>query len=327
MICAQISDFIVKEIEKGATDWRCTNCRRSSSRRSIINSGVERSDSVSSIIEAGDRTDGNLDQTFSELAAEVKLCLQSFKTIDKKFEELQAIAASVKQHDKRILALEQDNKTIKSDNKAMKSAIKNLTMQLENNEQRHSANKLIINGAPYKTDENVLQTVKFTLQKLDIIIEDAEIQDARRMFGEKRKFNPIAGPSGTATANDSVYTEDQAASLGSEKGSMVSNNNPIVVSLATNKKRNSILKLFKEKRGVLTNEKSKIYIHEYLIPNRRRLLQKTKLFAKTNGFKYVWTKNGTIFIKKADDQKTIAVNVFTDFAVLGGLAAGSAQDE
>lgn len=50
-----------------------------------------------------------------------------------------------------------------------------------------------------------------------------------------------------------------------------------------------------------------IYINECLTNTRKKLLNAAKLFQKDNGYKYVWTRNGKIMIKKSDDDKTIVI--------------------
>lgn len=62
------------------------------------------------------------------------------------------------------------------------------------------------------------------------------------------------------------------------------------------------------------NNEHVIYIKEYLTANRRRLLYKAKLFAKSNNYNYVWVRNGDILIKKDESSKVIHINSFTDFS-------------
>lgn len=165
LACGQIPDDAVKEIERGAYDWRCSKCRTTTSRRSFINMGTDRDqrDSVSSLVDVTDRNNGNLDATFSELKAEIRnlskvqeASLQSLMTMDKKMEEIQILSKNVKQHDKRLDSLQKSNKSLTS-------MVKNLTIKLEDGEQKANLNKIFLNGLPFNIDENVNDIVKCTL--------------------------------------------------------------------------------------------------------------------------------------------------------------------
>lgn len=48
-------------------------------------------------------------------------------------------------------------------------------------------------------------------------------------------------------------------------------------------------------------------------PNLRKLYIQSKLFQKANKYKYLWTKNGRIFLRKGDDTKVIRVFPNIDF--------------
>lgn len=323
-VCGKISDEVSKEIERGATDWRCTNCRTSNQRRSFINVGLERSNSVSSDA-AVDRNSSSLDSTFTELAIEIRKlsaaqesCLQSLKTMDKKMEELKTLSLNVKQHDKRIESLEKDNKTLKS-------LVKNMAMQIEDGDQKANSKKIVLNGVPFSPGEDLNKIIKSTMAKINVEINDGEICDTYRMFARKPIHNIIGGPnlannssSDTPATNvqNTITVPDQPTTSSNTNKESKAADNPIIIEVSCLKKRNQILKSFKQIKNVHIDGNRKIYIHEFLISNRRRLLQKAKLFARTNNFKYVWTRDGKIFMRRADGEKIIRVNAFTDFAGL-----------
>lgn len=71
-------------------------------------------------------------------------------------------------------------------------------------------------------------------------------------------------------------------------------------------------------------KKQKLYIFEYLISTRRRLFFKAKLFCKVNNYKYLWTRNRTIFMRKQNGDKKICVNNSTDFTSLEEEVNGAA---
>lgn len=314
-ICGQISAEMVKEIERGVTDWRCIKCRGTNNRRSFIKTGMDRSDSISSLNNCTtERDTGNIDSTFIELSAEIRnlsiaqaACLKSLEIVNKKMEDLQLLSKNVKIHDKRLNTLEKDNKE-------MKSLIKNLTLQVDNGEQRANINKLVLSGVPFLPDENLIDITKCAMAKLNVPIDDNDVRDIYRMFKPKQSSINTNIPN-SELAGSSQQNNNPPETVTKAKGSTISLN-PIIITFSSIKKRNEILKSFRINRDIYINNSVKIYIQEFLIPNRQRLLRKAKIFGRTNGFKYVWTRDGNIFIRKSDGEKPISINNFTDFASL-----------
>lgn len=69
---------------------------------------------------------------------------------------------------------------------------------------------------------------------------------------------------------------------------------------------------------------NRIYFNEFLTSNRKRLLVKAKLFAKSNDYKYVWSRGGKIFIRKSEGDVLKHINNLSDIAKVGVGEAGLA---
>lgn len=52
-----------------------------------------------------------------------------------------------------------------------------------------------------------------------------------------------------------------------------------------------------------------IYVNESRTDMRRKLLVKAKLFKKDMNWKFVWTKNGKIFLRHTDNSKVITITL------------------
>lgn len=96
--------------------------------------------------------------------------------------------------------------------------------------------------------------------------------------------------------------------------------NPIIVHLASRKKRNTILAAKRGKtiyQNSITgnrNHKEKVYINESLSKYHKTLLYKTKQAAKE--YKYVWTKDGKILVRKDDNAKVKRIRNENDIETL-----------
>lgn len=322
--CGIISDALLKEIEQGNTDWRCSSCRNSDKRRSFINVGGSRTPSVSSA-NIGDENEiydnTNISSTLTDLAAEInqvqlvqETCLKSMKSISEKMNELQTLSKKVDNHESRIKLLEKENASLKT-------AVKSLTVRMDNGEQRCNANKIQINCVPITPSENLRKIVTEIGQKLNVNIADNDIAEIIRI---KNKINkpgsntadvPVAGGSSMASNSDTTSTSG-------------SNNNPIIVNFKSSEKSKQVIESFRGNKSVLfldTDNKIKIYINEFLTSNRKRLLYRAKLFGKSNGYKYIWTKGGNIYMRKSDGERIIRIDSGTDFASIGDEGAGSME--
>ncbi|KAI5719492.1 hypothetical protein M8J76_010996 [Diaphorina citri] len=105
---------------------------------------------------------------------------------------------------------------------------------------------------------------------------------------------------------------------------------PIIVHLGSRYLRNKWLTKFREYKrsknggqtpGNLTARDvnsqlpdNRIFINEHLTVQKKILLNEAKGFAKANGIKYVWTKEGSILIKKNETEKVVRkINTRRDF--------------
>ena len=50
-----------------------------------------------------------------------------------------------------------------------------------------------------------------------------------------------------------------------------------------------------------------IFVNENLTPTRRQLFWKNKQQVKNNSWKYIWTHNGNVFVKKDDNACITAI--------------------
>lgn len=95
-------------------------------------------------------------------------------------------------------------------------------------------------------------------------------------------------------------------------------NKPVVVEFSTREKKISILKAAKSFNVQNRNSKlcaihlglqqtSPIYVADHLTPFANRLYFLARDLVKTNLFKYCWTSNGKIFVKKNDESSNVLI--------------------
>lgn len=318
--CGLITDGQLKDIESGAIDWRCPECR--SKRKSLINVGSERRYSTSSDVETN-----TISANISQLQADMQSLrtmqqqvLSQMESVTNTVTKIEALNVKVDGNEKRIEVLEKDNKTLRN-------IVKSLSLRMDNSEQRSCANKLQINNVPVEiNDEGLNAAVIDVAKKIDVKLVESDIIDITLV---KSRIQTGLNPQHQHGTNDSSNIDDVNINTGSVNVDGPTNDkrpnstgNTIIVNL----KSNNIKKLFLLKsrlnrnRVYFDNEKKhKLYINEFLSSSRRRLFVNAKLFCKENKFDFCWVKNGNIFIRKREGAKAIRIDANTDFAKIGRM--------
>lgn len=93
--------------------------------------------------------------------------------------------------------------------------------------------------------------------------------------------------------------------------------------MLSRRKKDEVLAAFKTKSksipdspGIAVAELgNRIFTNEHLTLVTKALLKKTRDFAKANGIKYTWVKNGVIFIRRDDRQKVKNISKEEDLVV------------
>jgi len=61
-----------------------------------------------------------------------------------------------------------------------------------------------------------------------------------------------------------------------------------------------------------THPQERIYINESLTRTNRQRFNKCLLYRKSNNFKYIWTRNGTTYLRRNEDSNTIPITKESD---------------
>lgn len=322
--CGVISESLLKEIERGSSDWRCAQCRLTSNRRSLINTGMERRNSTSSInTNDGDTVQTetpNINTNFSEIVAEIKklsqvqhTCFAALESITAKIEELQTVGVNVAKNEKRIQVLEKDNKHLRA-------MVKSLSIKFDNNEQKTHLNKLQLCGVPQTDTDNLTTLIQSIGIKLNVDVQLDDIIEIHRVKNSTLKRNSTS-INNSDSVTGSTSSKTTVAGNNMDKNVTNTTRTPIItVTFRSISKRNEMLNSYRTDRNIFfgNDNQCKIFINEFLSPSRRRLFIKSKLFCKEMKYKYVWIRNGEIFIRKDDGAKKITINQFTDFTSIDG---------
>lgn len=92
--------------------------------------------------------------------------------------------------------------------------------------------------------------------------------------------------------------------------------NPIVVQLQSKQKRMMVISDRKKLAGKnfhdIGIDATRVYINENLTPFSRQLFYRANTLKKSNGWKYIWTRNGSIKMRKDDNTPVLNIEDMQD---------------
>uniref|UniRef100_A0A8D9BE00 FP protein C-terminal domain-containing protein n=1 Tax=Cacopsylla melanoneura TaxID=428564 RepID=A0A8D9BE00_9HEMI len=147
--------------------------------------------------------------------------------------------------------------------------------RIETLEQRSRMSNVIVRGIEEKKGEDCMGVIKELGQNIGISVQDLEleIQTCHRVPSRNKKAP-----------------------------------RPIVVRLCNTKTRDKWVRAAK----AAETWKGKLYVHEHLTPSRQHLFHQTKEMSKKMQYKYVWTRDCKILMKKGDSGPTLVIKSSND---------------
>lgn len=275
--CLKMSKADIECITADGLVWRCVNC--ASNRRKSMR--------LDSSVDQGNVTLDDLMTAIKEIRDSQKSCEKdyniSFETVNTKLDEnTMAIKLQSEQYEKCIKVMEE----LLSENKQLKEKVKKLEERLEDVEQYSRSNSLEIHGIPMEKNESVLNIVKEVGRALDLDISDTMV-DACHRLGNKQNGNPPG----------------------------------IIVKFVRRTDKEEFIRKRRVKRTLSTRHINRpddrpIYVNESLTPTRRRLLAMARAARNEKNYKFLWVRNGKIFLRKEENAEVKVVSNQEDISKL-----------
>ncbi|KAJ2946940.1 hypothetical protein O0L34_g16284 [Tuta absoluta] len=205
-------------------------------------------------------------------------------------QQIQQVQVEIKDMQVRVEAVE----SLQAGSPELKSKIIDLEEKLNTTSQELLLNDLQITGIPECNGENVHHIVQALALRIGTPLEDQDIVD--------------------------VYRVGQHPDNTLEQKSM--GPRPLILRLARRSTRDAILKSSRVRRNLKSTDidfpapATRIYINERLTKQNRVLFKCARVEAKKSNWKFVWTKNGKIYAKKADGKcKVFHITKDSDFKI------------
>ncbi|XP_077966362.1 uncharacterized protein LOC144419957 [Styela clava] len=202
--------------------------------------------------------------------------------IARKFDELNAKLSTITvKNTRRIRQLE-------SIVEELEEEIDILTERQYDQERRSRLDNLEFHNIPYSRDEDCEKLIMKVAARINVPLQSSDISNCHRMSKENNKK-----PS------------------------------PIIVKFVRRKTRHQILKNRRQLRSANFHEdfqhftrSTRIFIIENLNDNNKDLFFKARDLKKECGYKYLWTHNGKVLIKKNEMTTTIPINNEDDLSLI-----------
>jgi len=213
----------------------------------------------------------------SDLSAFKNNTNSAITNITESTKTLMNLSSVVMENSNRIGILEVENR-------AMKSEVDKLKNQISKIESVSRKNNLVISGIPEKSKENLVEIIIKLANSLNINISNENIDKATR-------FRP-------------------------RNGSL----KPILVIFTQSMYRDRILSFYNLHKNICGTaigmpDNIIIRIGEHLSISKQSLLQKVKKELKSSGlYKYVWSQNGNILIRKTSVSKILKLRTDDDIS-------------
>lgn len=170
---------------------------------------------------------------------------------------------------------------LKNENSAMKSTINDLQAQVNYLEQQARANNVELQCVPEKSNENLINIISNLSNAVNCNIKADEIANCSRIAKINRN-------------------NDRPRSIVIQLASPRVRDRLLAACISFNKS-NPNRKLNTSHLG-LTGPEKPVFINEHLSPANKALHASARLRAKERGYKFVWIKNGKIFVKKDENS-------------------------
>lgn len=177
---------------------------------------------------------------------------------------------------------------LERDNAHLKTTVNELTTRLQSVEQNLRENNIEINGLPEHKTENLLDTMMQLGRITDCPLEKQDVLKVSRVARLSQKSDDIR-PRAVVVRLQSHIVRDT-----------------IIAAVAKFNKKNPQDKLSSHHLG-LGGTRCPVYVSEHLSPFNKALHAAARLKAKALSYRFVWVRNGRIYVRKNETSQAVHI--------------------
>lgn len=226
---------------------------------------------------------GNIRKEITELSSKF---LTLREDLDDAVKAIQFVSTAQNEQSKELAKQSGEVNALKLENSNLRTQINDLNSHILDIEQRERDCNLEIQCVPEYKTENLLSIFSKICNTVSVPISQSDVKNITRVA----KIN-----------SDSRRPRNIVVRLPSTR-----ERDNILAAINAFNKKNREDKLNTLHLGI-TGDKQPIYITEHLSPSNKKLHAASRIFVKENGYRFVWIRNGRIYIRKDVNTNAILV--------------------
>lgn len=273
--------------------WKCSDCRDGARSRYSLTTPVDSSPPVDKRSTADTSTKRNYPErsiSNNDLMAAMETITAELRAI----REQQVVLSNsvtfcsdkVSDFEEKLIKINEwmraTDKILK-ENAKLKTDVANLELKLSDLEQSSRLNNIEIQGIPEKQNENLKTVIHEIGNYINYSIASEKIEYVHRVQLNKNSNNKIKN---IIVRFNNRNEKENFLAAAKQKRMRKENGSPRM-----------------EIKGISDN----FYINEHLTLENKILFKQTRSVAKEKHYKYTWTKNGMVFIRKDDTSRIVLV--------------------
>ena len=275
--CVDLSKSVVTALSFAGASWKCERCRRSPSKRAsgigadadgdVVPSEAVTLEAVFAMVREMRSEVRDMKGRYEELLRSVTFCSD-------RISDFEATLNNLNEKSKLVDRLAGENADLKS-------TVSALSARIEDMEQYSRRNNLEIRGIGEVAGEDIVAVFSKIVGQLEVELSPSDVDAVHRV---------------ARAARDKAVPRS------------------IIVRFSSRRKRDQVLAAAAQKRRSGGGSALRIdgiseacYINDHLTPANKKLFANAKIVAKDKGYKYVWSKDCKIFIRKSDSARAIRV--------------------
>ncbi|KAL4719484.1 hypothetical protein ACJJTC_014421 [Scirpophaga incertulas] len=200
----------------------------------------------------------------------------SIQFLNHHFEQLKSQQASTTEHMEKL----------QKDNAMLNVTVADLTSRLAIAEQHQRESNVEINGIPEHRNENLTNCIMQLAKTINVSLKEEDFIQVTRVAKTNR--------------------DDPRPRLVVAKLRTPRQRDQLLAGVQTYNKSNKENKLNTHHLGI-AGTKAPVFVAEHLTPANKRLHAATRQKAKEKGFKFVWVRNGRIYIRKNETCQALTI--------------------
>lgn len=275
-----VKDDLTGKKTRSFKDWKCKDCRNTSSAPSSVESTSCTSLTKDYFVSVLENFKFEVFKELKIFRGEVEELSTSVKFLSDKMDESTKLLKEVKSE---LATVKKENEELKIKNAAMSSDVCSLKDKIRSLEQYTRKNNIEISGLPVTARENVVDLVKDVGVSLGLDFHATDISAAHRVPSYNRERTPA-----------------------------------LIVQFINRTSRDDWLKRFREKKGLTAHQVNSafphqnIYINEHLSPDNKVFLANLKSKCKEVGYSFAWCRDGKFFVRRAQGERFKRINTYDD---------------